>query len=311
MTSQNLLGEFTWLINTIRDAGQITFAELQHKWLDSKVGNGRELQRSTFNRHRDAIRELYNINIDCDLRTYKYFISNSTVFDEDTVQNWVITTLTVNNIMGGGLAVQDRILLEQIPCDSYLETVINAMKNKVRLAMSYLRYGKKIATKVVVDPYCLKLFNRRWYLLAHVRKEGEEGYAPTDRYIVYAFDRIQSLTLTDERFEMLPEFNAQAFFSECFGVVAGDGTPAETIRLRVFGVQRHYLRDLPLHHTQRLVRQREEYDDYELVLRPTIDFCNHLLSLGPTVKVLQPKKLATRLCKMLEETLALYRKEEQ
>lgn len=308
MTSQNLLGEFTWLINTIRNAGRITFADLQQKWLRSNVSNGRPLQRSTFNRHRDAIRELYNVYIDCDLRTYQYYISNSEVFNEDTVQNWVITTLTVNNIMGDGLAVQDRILLEQIPCDRYLETVISAMKNKVRLQMSYLRYGKRVASQVVVEPYCLKLFNRRWYLLAHIRLGDAEGYSFTDRYVVYAFDRIQSLTPTDEKFELLPDFNAQTFFSECFGVVAGDGTPAETIHLRVFGVQRHYLRDLPLHHTQRLVRQREEYDDYELQLRPTIDFCNHLLSLGSSVKVLKPKKLATHLCQMMEETLALYRK---
>ena len=48
--------EYIWLVETIYRARRITFAEIQEKWLDSDLSEGVELSRSTFNRHKDAIR---------------------------------------------------------------------------------------------------------------------------------------------------------------------------------------------------------------------------------------------------------------
>ena len=58
--------EYIWLVETIRKARRITFAEIQEKWLRSDLSEGVELARSTFNRHRDAILDMFGIYIDCD-----------------------------------------------------------------------------------------------------------------------------------------------------------------------------------------------------------------------------------------------------
>ncbi len=308
MTTPTLFKEYVWIVSTIRRARRITFPEIQKKWLQTEMSNGTELSRSTFNRHRDAILSIFGIFINCDRRdNYRYFIENEHLLHEDTVQNWMLSTLTVNNIVGESLSIQDRIVLEQIPCDDYLQTVIDAMKKQVRIVIRYRRYGSDTISEVNIEPYCLKLFNQRWYLLAHF-PDGAPTRHPGS-FVVYAFDRIQEMTLTDTHFEVRSDFDAQGFFSECFGVVAGDGTPAQRIRLRVYGLQRYYLRDLPLHPSQQLVAQGDDWADYTLYLRPTIDFCAHLLSLSSTVQVLEPQSLADRLCTMLTDTLRRYHPE--
>lgn len=132
-----------------------------------------------------------------------------------------------------------------------------------------------------------------------------------DYFGVFAFDRIQSLELTDIKFEVRNDFDAQLFFSECFGVVAGDGTKAERIVIRSFGRQRYYLDDLPLHHSQQRIAETDDYADYAYYLRPTYDFSAHLLSLGPQVQVLQPASLAEIICQMARETLLRYASDEE
>ena len=66
MTVPSLFKEYIWLVNTIKRARRITFAEIQEKWLDTEMSGGVEFARSTFNRHKDAIQDIFGIYIDCD-----------------------------------------------------------------------------------------------------------------------------------------------------------------------------------------------------------------------------------------------------
>jgi hypothetical protein len=135
--------EYIWLVNTIYKAGKISFSDLRAKWLDTDMSQGVQLARSTFNRHMDAIQDIFGIYIDCDRRDgYRYFIGNEGVLAEDSVQNWILSTLSVSNTISEGLSLQGRILLESIPSENNnLEIILDAMKLKVRLQMEYQKYG--------------------------------------------------------------------------------------------------------------------------------------------------------------------------
>ena len=307
MTVPSLFKEYIWLVNTIKRARRISFAEIQEKWIDTEMSGGVEFARSTFNRHKDAIQDIFGIYIECDRKDgYKYYIGNDDVLHEDSVQNWIISTMSVNNIISDSKALHDRIVLQQIPCDEYLQTCINAMKRKVRLAVKYRRYESDNVTEVDFEPYCLKLFSQRWYILAHFHRDATAEKEERDYYGIYSFDRIQEMSLTEVKFEVRKDFDAQEYFSECFGVVSGDGTPAERIILRAYGKQRYYLRDLPLHHSQNAIGQGEDYTDFEYYVRPTYDFCSHIFSLGNKLKVIYPQFLADTISNMALETLKMY-----
>lgn len=87
-------------MNTIRKARRITFAEINERWLETDMSGGVDLARSTFARHKDAIEDIFGIYIDCDRQNgYQYFIGNDYVLREDSVQNWMLSTLSVNNVI--------------------------------------------------------------------------------------------------------------------------------------------------------------------------------------------------------------------
>ena len=214
MTTPSLFKEYIWLVNTIKQAGHITFAEIQERWLDTEMSEGVDLARSTFNRHKDAIQDIFGINIECDRKnSYTYYIENDEVLREETVQNWMLSAMSVTDIISQSKSLHQRIVLQQVPCSGHLELFIRAMKQKVRVLMSYCRYESQNTTSVTCEPYCLKLFNQRWYVLAHFHRDATQDKPERDYYGVYAFDRIQSLQLTDIKFEVRSDFDAQLFFS--------------------------------------------------------------------------------------------------
>ena len=75
MTTYNKFKEYIWLVNTIYKARKITFAEINERWLETDMSEGVELARATFNRHKDAIEDIFGIYIECDKKNgYKYYI---------------------------------------------------------------------------------------------------------------------------------------------------------------------------------------------------------------------------------------------
>lgn len=300
--------EYIWLVNIIYKARKITLAEINERWLETEMSEGIELARATFNRHKDAIEDIFGIYIECDKKNgYKYYIGNEYVLREDTVQNWMLSTLSVGNVISEGLSLQDRILLETASSGGeYLPQVIEAMKKSVRVKVSYQRYGADEPKILDFEPYCIKLFNKRWYILAHFHRDATEDREADDYFGMFAFDRIRELELTNVKFQIDPDFDAAAYFSENFGVLVHDGTLKERIVIRAYGQERFYLQDLPIHHSQRIIEEGEDYADFELNLRPTIDLTRHLLGLGSTVQVLTPDWLADEVHDMHLDAAMLY-----
>ena len=291
------------MVNTIDRAKRITFVEINEKWLRTEMSEGIPLSRTTFNRHKDAIEDIFGIYIDCDRKDgYRYFIGNEEVLRENTVQNWMLSTLTVNNLITESMSLQHRIVLENIPSEGvYLERVLQAMKEGRRIIIRYRRYQASEARTFTLSPYCIKLFRQRWYLLGRFDDGG---------FAMFSFDRMEDITVAEETFKMDRDFDASEFFGECYGVVIGDGSQPVHVVLRAFGMERYYLRDLPLHHTQKEIQAAEEQDfaDFELNLRPTTDFKGQLMSRGAWLKVLEPQWLADEMRQWHEDAAKIYDK---
>ena len=244
MKTPALFKEYIWLVNTIHSAKRISFADINERWLRTEMSEGIPLSRTTFSRHKDAIEDIFGIYIDCDRRDgYRYFIGNEEVLHEDSVQNWMLSTLTVNNLISESMGLQRRIVLENIPSNGeLLERVLRAMNEGKKVTVRYRRYQAKEARMFNLSPYCIKLFRQRWYLLGRFDDGG---------FAMFSFDRMEDITAIDETFKMDSDFDATEFFGECYGVVIGDGSQPVRVVLRAFGMERYYLRDLPLHHTQK------------------------------------------------------------
>ncbi|MBO6190563.1 MAG: WYL domain-containing protein [Alloprevotella sp.] len=104
-------------------------------------------------------------------------------------------------------------------------------------------------------------------------------------------------------------FDATEYFKENFGILVHDDTPIQRIVVRAYGMVRFYVRDLPLHHSQRKIVSTDEYADFELNLRPTIDFSNHLMTYTDGLKVLSPQWLADEMYQMHLNSAQFYEEE--
>ena len=299
MKRSKILRQYIWLIDIISRSGGITLQELNERWIKTELSEGVAMTRLTFNRYRTAIEEIFGINIECRRKGYQYFIENDDILKSNSLIHWMIDSLSVGNMLMDSLSMKDRILLENIPSGKmHLQPIINAMKQGKKIRIEYQRFGKQEVRRITVEPYAIKVFKQRWYLLANDNK--------WEMPAVYALDRIVSLEETYEKFEYPMDFDAEAFFKDCYGVLCGTDDKAQKIVLRAYPPYVNYLRTLPLHSSQKELDSTPEYADFELYLRPTFDFRQELLCQGDEVEILEPKAFREEMKQMAQKIVNRY-----
>ena len=296
MKPAKIFQQYIWIVNTLRQYKRLSLEQLNELWVKDQVIGGESLNRKSFLRHKDAILNMFGIIIECDLEHgYKYFISNPEVINDDTIEGWMLSTLTVNTVLSDSVSLRNRILLENVPAgEEYLQTIILALKTNRRLAITYQRFGHD-GYETTLSPYALKLFHQRWYILAY-----------TGRHIAtYALDRMLSVEITDEVFEMPEDFSPEDYYAEYYGITADD-TPMAHVVIRAYGNVPNYLRTLPLHVSQKEIGHTDEHTDFSYNIRPSVDFVLALMSYNDGLEVLEPKELRQQIHNIFQASLNRY-----
>lgn len=291
-----LFQHYLWLINKLQTK-PMTLAELSESFERSSLYDGGKglLPRTLYN-WREKIDELFGIQI-----TYKndaYHLVNFEHLKENSPQRWLVQSLAVNESVHQSKELKNRILLEDIPSgEAFLTPIIDAMKEGQVIRLTYRKFTDSAdSAPFDVEPFCVKVNLRRWYLLGRVLTPSAQKHRPSEydcfgALKIYALDRIQTLEITEQKFTFPKEFDAEAFFASHFGVCIGYDIPQQVIRLRVEKGMCNYLRTLPLHPSQVEVETTPEYAVFEYCLHPTIDFFRAILSFGADVEVLSPPQL--------------------
>ena len=294
MSAAGLLNRYVWFVSTIYNRGPISLTDLQHRY-ESHFGRDEELSERQFHRYTDAVEELFDIEIKYDRAQRGYVIADRDGIDNMGMRKWLLQTFSVNNILHESQELKNRILLEEVPSgQQYLTTIVDAMRENVVLSMTYQSFDKSNPSTFDVEPYCVKLFEQRWYMLGM-----------SDKLRIYALDRIKALEPTERKFKLPKKFDAEKLFADHYGIIIGDEDfDVEPIALKVDSWQSKYLRTLPLHHTQVEVVRNEEFSIFEYRLCPSLDFQQKLLSMGDSVVVLVPQHLRDKIiesvCKMVD-----------
>ena len=291
MRSSEIFREYIWLVSAIWKAGKISLDDLSRDWDRQSFSEGRPLARSTFNRHKSAIERIFGILIECDRSDgNRYYIVNADELNGNSVANWMASMLSVNNILSENRAVQDRIMLEPVSTSvDIIQLAVDAMKEDRKLELTYQGYGKE-SREYLIEPYCVRLFRQRWYLLGHFT-----DCTNMEKFRLFAFDRIVNLRKSDNKFQIAPDFDCDQFFSDYFGVMTDNRVKCQRVVIRAHGQERFYLKDLPLHHSQKEIARTDTTADYELYLRPTTDFVAAIFSKAGWIEILSPKWLKDEL----------------
>lgn len=275
---QDALNKQIWLIDTILQRDGITLKEIKEKWLRSSLNEEqKDFDRSTFNRYRNAIEDIFGISIVC--QNNKYYIDNKEDIKNDVLKKWILNSFTISNFLQEWKSLYHRILLEDIPSGrEYLRDIMEAMRQNEQITISYQRFQNDIEKHYVLAPYGVKIFKQRWYVV---------GFCSQLKNIrIFALDRILKLHRTSEKFKISEDFDLENFFHHSFGVFTDK--EKEKIALKANEEKTKYLKSLPLHHSQKEIKTENGYTIFEYFLRPTYDFRQEILSHGAEIEVLSP-----------------------
>lgn len=304
--TSNLFNRYVWLVDIIYRSEKITFEEINEYWQRSQLNtDGEDLPLRTFHNHRQAIEQMFDINIECDKRNgYKYYIENTDDMERGGVRSWLLNTFAVNNLINESHKLKRRILFEKIPSGQmHLTSIIEAMRDNLSIEMTYQSFWRDTPNTFDIYPYCIKVFKQRWYLI---------GYSPyKDNILIYALDRIKYIHISENSFLLPKDFDGESYFADCFGIIAGDGHQAEDILIKVCKIQDSYIRALPLHHSQKEIKSTSEYTIFSYHIKPSFDFRQELLSHGSDIEVLEPKWFREEIAEIILKQHNIYHKKKE
>jgi len=175
--------------------------------------------------------------------------------------------------------------------------IARALEATLHLRQATLTYHSKSSGRTktyLIHPYRLAYAQAGLYLLAYVPEYGEVR--------TFAVERIQDLSLLDERFTPIEELPNDAF-PHSLGVHSG---PPQRVEIEFQPAVTDYVRARQWHPSQQI------HDDGSGGIRLTLDVCldralqSWILSFGPFARVLAPDTLATEIADQFEEARARY-----
>ena len=283
--AKNYFKSYIWLLETLQSRGHLTLRELQSLWLRSSVNDEqKKLAPRTFSNHSKSIEDIFGIEIACDRHDNTYYIRNEDEIGGSNIRNWMLAALSLNNLLNESARLKDRIIFENVPSSQkYLSTVIQAIRDGKVINVTYQSFRKQAPDTLVLEPYFLREYKRRWYLYAH--KDNDEGPH------MFALDRIQDMKIGKTDFSLPDEFNAREYFAGIYGPRVYPDMKAETVVLKVSDMQAKYFKSLPLHCSQEIIEETPEYAVFKYFLTTDYDFKQDVLSFGTSVEVLEPERV--------------------
>ncbi len=168
---------YIWLLDTLLNSNPLTIDEINMLWEDCPASDGQPIPLRTFHEHRKGIKEMFGVEIACDRSQGNvYYVKNPEVLDKQKQAKWLLHKYSIPQDFATFNSMQDRILLEEIPLGtSFLDDIIEAMQKNMELRIDYQRYENDQEEynlqEFHIQPYALKVFNRRWYLLGFIKEK--------------------------------------------------------------------------------------------------------------------------------------------
>jgi predicted DNA-binding transcriptional regulator YafY len=298
MSKRDYLIRFLLIIKKLRNSRVATFEEI-NEYIQREfdlMDVPKSISLRTFQRDLNEIRTIFNVDIQCN-QSHEYFI----VEDEYSgFNNRMMEAFDVFNSLSTGQQLIPYVLLEKRCAigTEYIYGLLHAIKNKLVVKIDYQKYYEDIKTIREIEPYALKEFKGRWYLLS---KDYEDDYIKT-----FALDRIHELEISKKKFNYPSDMNPNDYFKNCFGIIATHETDPEEIILSFEPFQGKYIKSYPLHESQKILIDNETELRVSLYLYETHDLIMELLSFGATMKVIKPKSLVETISGIVENMKQLY-----
>lgn len=255
------------------------------------------ISKRTFQRDLNDIREVYKIDIQFDKSQKHYFIE----YDEHPeINERILEAFDTFNALNMSDRLSNDIHFEKRkPQGSeHLLGVLHSIRNNLKLRFSYHSFEGEETTDRNIEPYALKEFRYRWYIVGKDLKDN--------KIKTFGLDRITELTISKQKFEPPTGFNVNDYYKHCFGIISPNAPEPSIVELEFKPKQGRFIKSLPLHESQQVISDTPEGLVVRLKVYLTYDFVMELLSYGGNVKVTKPAKLKEQVRLAHEEGYSVY-----
>ena len=262
-----------------------TYIENQFDYLqmqDDTLNIG--FSKRTLQRDLKEIRNIFGIDIEYSKTNKGYYISQSET--ENMNFQRMIEAFDMFNSLNLAQDLTPFIHLEKRRPQGTenLYGLLHAIKNKLKIKFTYQKFWEEKVSHRLVEPYALKEFKNRWYILA---KDSKDNNIKS-----FALDRLTNLEITTQHYQYPDNYSIEQNYRYCFGIISPNGSDPHDIILSFDPFQGKYIKTLPLHETQEVLVDNDQETRIKLKLCLTHDLFMELLSFGDNMKVIEPKKLS-------------------
>lgn len=276
---------YFWLIDTIA-SGNLTREDINRRWAHCRYNDNHETMfpERRFHRYKDEIQEIFDVNIRCNKSCGNtYYIENKDDISGGFTRRWLLNAMAVHSMLDQAQDINECVLYEDIPEGTqYLSMIVDAICQRNKLQLTYHSFNRQEQYELSLAPYCLKVFKQRWYVA------GCPSTHP-DEIRIYALDRVQVMRPTIEGYVYPENFDAKEFFAPYYGVFR-NATPTKVL-IEATPKSAQFLRLLPLHESQKELRQFHGNTFFEYFIAPTLDFIQELRTHGTDIRVREPEEL--------------------
>lgn len=275
----------------------IPFREIHEILLENRDYN-LACSKRTFERDLKEIESLYGIEITYNRSIKAYEISEEFIsqHEERLMEAFdLLNALNYTEKHSQNLYLEKRKSLGS----EHFHGLLHAIGNQLEITFLHEKYWDSQSGKQKrrVHPIALKESHFRWYLVA---EDTNDQMIKT-----FGLDRISDLDIEKHKFPK-KDFDVDEYFKHSFGVVTPNGKKPEEIILSFDAFQGKYVKSLPFHPSQEIIKDNKNELRIKLFLVPTFDFEKELLSYADRVTVIKPKSLINTLKKRMQDAIDNY-----
>ena len=270
--------------------------------LSEQDGYRYDISLRSFQRDIREIEKLFDIEIRFNRSKEKYYIHSDEISPD---KERLLESFQLIHALKTTRKISAEVQFEKpySPGTEHLIVLLQAIRNSKQVQFIYTKFSDDAPSVRMVNPYALKEYRNRWYLV---------GMVPGEEYVkCFGLDRISDLDVCESGFDKPEGFDVNDHFRYSYGVIGPEtGKTPVDIELSFTPLQAKYVKTLPMHSTQYIISDTEEETCIGLKMHITHDFIMDILSQGPEVKVLKPRWLAQRIREDLSNAAQKYAKEE-
>jgi predicted DNA-binding transcriptional regulator YafY len=181
----------------------------------------------------------------------------------------------------------------------YLGALIQAISKKRAVRITYKAFQKDRSFTHIFHPYLLKEYRNRWYVF------GLNEYWNGLR--IYALDRISGIEPIPGHDYIKSDIPPGDYFKNIIGVTNFEGTAPEKVLIRLSKQQAPYVLTQPLHESQQVVEEADDYTIISLEVHNSPELMIILLGWGEEIEVLEPAELRNNFRKIHERSAEKHR----